>query len=41
MVDLKDMDRQPHQGTDEGPDGHLGDWERSVDQKILLSRFKR
>ncbi|OMJ17929.1 hypothetical protein AYI70_g5657, partial [Smittium culicis] len=35
------MDRRPHQGSDEGPDGHLGDRERPVDQKILLSRFKR
>ncbi|OMJ24359.1 hypothetical protein AYI69_g4662, partial [Smittium culicis] len=22
------MDRRPHQGTDEGPDGHMGDRER-------------
>ncbi|OMJ14356.1 hypothetical protein AYI69_g8630, partial [Smittium culicis] len=35
------MGRRPHQGTDEGPDGHLGDQECPVDQKILHSRFKR
>ncbi|OMJ25547.1 hypothetical protein AYI69_g4246, partial [Smittium culicis] len=23
MANLKNMDRRPHQGTDEGPDGHL------------------
>ncbi|OMJ14438.1 hypothetical protein AYI70_g7867, partial [Smittium culicis] len=41
MAYLKNMDRRPHQGTDEGPDGHLGDRECPVDQKFLLSRFKR
>ncbi|OMJ09488.1 hypothetical protein AYI70_g10901 [Smittium culicis] len=32
---IKNMDRRPHQGSDEGPDGHLGDRECPVDQKIL------
>ncbi|OMJ08691.1 hypothetical protein AYI70_g11381 [Smittium culicis] len=38
---IKNMDRRPHQVADICPDDHLGDRECPVDQKFLLSRFKR